>query len=70
MACVILRFYPGFMLAAFEIVEYTFYTALSVVWIDQFFCDQLNWDSKYQPLIWLSFYASAVFIIFMGDAFY
>lgn len=71
MARVVLGFYAGFMVAAFELMEYISYTSFSAVFISDMFCDKLNWDTSYKPLICFVFYLiAAVFVLDENNLFW
>ena len=67
MARVVLGFYPGFIMAIFEFAEYSFYTAMSVVYISRFLVAEFGWSENYLPLICFVFYVIAGGIVIMGD---
>ena len=52
---VVLGFYPGFIIGCLEMFEYTMMTSSSLTYISSVLVDTdfLDWDSNYQPIIWL-----------------
>lgn len=70
MSRVVLGFYAGFLMGMFELLEYIFYTSLSVQFLGVFFISNFNLDSNYQPLIWAAFYLSALMFQLTGGAFF
>ncbi|CAK4072351.1 unnamed protein product [Aphanomyces euteiches] len=57
LARAVLGFYPGFILGCLEILEYTSFAAVSVLYVAGFATDYFEWDPDFQPLIWFLFYA-------------
>jgi ethanolamine permease len=62
MTRIVIGFYPGFIVAFFELAEYLTYTSMSVVYIGQFICGHLNLNEEYDMLIWFVFFITAGFI--------
>ena len=64
MARVMLGFYPGFMMAAFEVTEYLTYPAASFSFISGFICTEMGLNNSFEPLIILACYLfSAIFLL-------
>ncbi|KAG9399041.1 hypothetical protein AC1031_012476 [Aphanomyces cochlioides] len=51
LARAVLGFYPGFMLGCLEILEYTSFAAVSVLYVINFTVDYFGWDVNFEPLI-------------------
>jgi amino acid transporter len=66
---VVLGFYPGFIVGCMELIEYTVYTSVSVVFIGQLITDSLGCSPNFQPLIWVIFYAVSLSIWIRGGRF-
>ncbi|CAK4818810.1 unnamed protein product, partial [Aphanomyces euteiches] len=63
LARAVLGFYPGFVLGCLEILEYTSFASVSVLYVVGFATDYFGWNPSYQPLLWFLFYA--VFIVLL-----
>lgn len=64
MARIVLGFYPGFIVAAFEFMEYASYISFSAVYIGEFLCETFEIDHGFSGLFCLAFYLiSLVFVI-------
>eukprot|EP01040_Poterioochromonas_malhamensis_P004302 gene4302-4609_t len=64
MARVMLGFYMGFLIAAFELTVYISYTATSFQFASEFLCDKMGWGDAYQGLVALVCYLiSALFVL-------
>jgi hypothetical protein len=66
LARVTLGFYAGFMIGCCEIVEYIIYTADTCLSLGSLITKTTKISQKYDPLIWLAFYVSAVGIYCVG----
>lgn len=66
LARITLGFYPGFIVGCSEAIEYIIYTATSCIALGRMISDLLNLDVRYNPLIWIAFYVSAVGIQVCG----
>ena len=51
MARVMLGFYPGFLMAMFELTEYITYAGAAYQYVAAFLCTKLDWDMSYQSLV-------------------
>ncbi|RHZ25089.1 hypothetical protein DYB37_012259 [Aphanomyces astaci] len=63
LARAVLGFYPGFLLGSLEILEYTSFASVSVLYVTEFATTFFNWNEDYQPILWLLFYAVFIFIL-------
>jgi len=67
MTRVVLGFYVGFLVAAFELMEYITYISAAALFIARFMCDELGWESDYIPLICLVFYLCMIALVLEGN---
>jgi amino acid transporter len=51
MARVMLGFYPGFLMAMFELTEYITYAGAAYQYVAVFTCEKMEWNETYQPLV-------------------
>eukprot|EP01041_Mallomonas_annulata_P015385 gene15385-32561_t len=65
-----LGFYPGFLMGCSEMIEYILYTAASVVSFGDILVIISPELEPYEPLIWLTFYISALGIYFLGGKYF
>lgn len=63
MGRVVLGFYPGFLIACFELIEYLSYSAASTQFISSFIITKFGWDSEYEPLVALCFYVCCLTLL-------
>ncbi|RHY58161.1 hypothetical protein DYB30_012181 [Aphanomyces astaci] len=63
LARAVLGFYPGFLLSSLELLEYTSFASVSVLYVTEFATTFFNWNEDYQPILWLLFYAVFIFIL-------
>eukprot|EP01040_Poterioochromonas_malhamensis_P007348 gene7347-7929_t len=70
MARVMLGFYPGFLIACFELMEYMSYSAASVVFLTNYIVDNTGSDPGYEPLIGLMFYVFCFMLLLERDYLY
>ncbi|KAH9121102.1 hypothetical protein AeMF1_007039, partial [Aphanomyces euteiches] len=57
LARAVLGFYPGFLLGCLEILEYTSFSSVSILFVANYITDYFMWHSNYQPILWFLFYA-------------
>ncbi|RLN89339.1 hypothetical protein BBJ28_00017622 [Nothophytophthora sp. Chile5] len=62
-----LGFYPAFMIGCSETLEYTAYVSAAVVSLGQLLTEAAPGLEPYRPLLWLLFYATALFFHIKGD---
>ncbi|RLN92241.1 hypothetical protein DYB28_006821 [Aphanomyces astaci] len=60
LARAVLGFYPGYILSCLEVLEYTSYASVAVLYVTDFVTTHLKMNSQYQPLVWLLFYAICI----------
>ena len=70
MARVMLGFYPGFLMATFELTEYLTYTGASFQYVASFLCEKLAWSDHFQPLVAFVCYMVSAFFLLEGDKWY
>ncbi|ETV70150.1 hypothetical protein H257_14315 [Aphanomyces astaci] len=63
LARAVLGYYPGFLLSSLELLEYTSFASVSVLYVTEFATTFFNWNEDYQPILWLLFYAVFIFIL-------
>ena len=61
-----LGFYTGFIIGCCETIEYMIYVATSAISLGEMLASVNESWSNYQPLIWLVFYVSALFVHIKG----
>jgi ethanolamine permease len=66
MARVVLGFYPGFICASFELMEYMFYTAAAARFISEYFCE-FYLEDTWKPAIAFLFYIIALLFLLEGN---
>ena len=66
LARVTLGFYAGFLIGCCEIIEYMVYVSSSVLSLGTMFGTITGMDPKFQPLVWVAFYVSAVSVYCYG----
>ncbi|CAK4252291.1 unnamed protein product, partial [Aphanomyces euteiches] len=57
LARAVLGFYPGFLLGCLEILEYTSFSSVSILFVANYITDYFMWPPNYQPIMWFLFYA-------------
>jgi amino acid transporter len=70
MGRVVLGFFPGFLCASMELMEYAFYTAAAFQFIATFSCDYFEWEYKYRPIIALLLYLFSFIFLFDRNQLY
>eukprot|EP01040_Poterioochromonas_malhamensis_P006942 gene6942-7489_t len=70
MARVVLGFYPGFLVACFELLEYIFYVSATVQFAAAFVQDKLHINDTYEPIVCLVFYILFAVLLFDGNQVY
>jgi len=67
MTRVVLGFYPGFMVAAFEFLEYISYTSAAAKFLGDSIVDLLNISTIFVPIIGLGFYLLSALFLYEGN---
>ena len=66
LARVTLGFYTGFLIGCCEIIEYIVYVSISVLSLGTMFGHITGMDPKFEPLVWVASYVSAVSVYCYG----
>ncbi len=70
MARVVLGFYPGFLVACFELLEYLFYVSSTVQFAAAFAQDKLHINDTYEPIVGFVFYILYALLLLDGNQVY
>eukprot|EP01040_Poterioochromonas_malhamensis_P006941 gene6941-7488_t len=70
MARVVLGFYPGFLVACFELLEYLFYIAAATDFFSEFIQHSLNLEENWVPIIGLFIHILFALLLFEGNQIY
>lgn len=58
------------MVGICEVIEYIFYVADTCISLGHLISTTTDMDTRFEPLIWLAFYVTSVFIYCIGGAFF